>query len=180
MANFISNRQKTISIGISNYTEGSTVLDATGNVSISGIVTAKTGSAVTYYGDGSNLTGIAVTNLQFNNSSISIATTDGSILLKSNNVLVASISSETVYWKVPLHLDNNRIVNLAAPSALSDAANKYYVDNQVAGDFPTGDYGHLVDTQFDAFNQIITNFTIFDCLSDPSGSLDTADLGALT
>ena len=62
MANFISNRQKTISIGISNYTEGSTVLDVTGNVSISGIVTAKTGSAVTYYGDGSNLTGIAVTN----------------------------------------------------------------------------------------------------------------------
>jgi hypothetical protein len=58
MANFISNRKKTISIGISNYTEGSTVLDATGNVSISGIVTAKTGSAVTYYGDGSNLTGL--------------------------------------------------------------------------------------------------------------------------
>jgi hypothetical protein len=52
MTNFISNRKKTISIGISNYTEGSTVLDATGNVSISGIVTAKTGSAVTYYGDG--------------------------------------------------------------------------------------------------------------------------------
>jgi hypothetical protein len=180
MANFISNRQKTISIGISNYTEGSTVLDATGNVSISGIVTAKTGSAVTYYGDGSNLTGIAVTNLQFDNSSISIATTDGSILLKSNNVIVASISSETAYWRVPLHLDNNKITNLAAPGSLSDATNKDYVDNQVAGDFPTGDYGDLSSGTSDAFGQVITNFTAFDCLTTPSGSLSATDLGVLT
>ena len=180
MANFISNRQKTISIGISNYTEGSTVLDATGNVSISGIVTAQTGSAVTYYGDGSNLTGIAVTNLQFNNSSISIATTDGSILLKSNNVLVASISSETVYWRVPLHLNNNRIISLAPPAALSDAVNKDYVDNQVAGGFPTGDYGLVLIPQSDVFGQIVTDFVTFDCLTDPEGSLATTDLGVLT
>lgn len=178
MAKFLSDRQRTLSVGIANYTEGSTVLDVTGNIGVSGIVTAKTGAAVTYYGDGSKLTGIAVTNLQFNNSSISIATTDGSIVLKSNDVIVASISSETAYWKVPLHLDNNKITNLAAPSSLSDAANKDYVDNQVAGDFPTGDYGDLSSGDTDAFGQVITNFTAFDCLTTPSGSLASVDLGS--
>jgi len=135
-------------------------------------------SATSFFGSGSNLTGIAVTNLQFNNSSISIATTDGSIVLKSNDVIVASISSETAYWKVPLHLDNNKITNLAAPSSLSDAANKDYVDNQVAGDFPTGDYGDLSSGDTDAFGQVITNFTAFDCLTTPSGSLASSDLGS--
>lgn len=180
MTKFLSNRQRKVDVGISNYTEGSTVLDVIGNINISGIVTASSGAAVTYYGDGSNLTGIAVTNLQFGDSSISIATTDGSILLKSNNVVVAAISSETAYWKVPLHLDNNKITNLAAPSSLSDAANKDYVDNQVAGDFPTGDYGDLSSGDTDAFGQVITNFTAFDCLTTPSGSLASVDLGALT
>jgi len=180
MAKFLSDRQRTLSVGIANFTEGSSVLDVTGDIGVSGIVTAKTGAAVTYYGDGSNLTGIAVTNLQFNDSSISIATTDGSIIFKSNNVIVASISSETAYWRVPLNLNNNRITNLAAPSSLSDAANKDYVDNQVAGDFPTGDYGDLSSGDSDAFGQVVTNFVAFDCLTTPSGSLATTDLGALT
>jgi hypothetical protein len=179
MAKFLSDRQRTLSVGIANYTEGSSVLDVTGDIGVSGIVTAKTGAAVTYYGDGSNLTGIAVTSLQFNDSSISIATTDGSIIFKSNNVIVASISSETASWRVPFNLNNNRITNLAAPSSLSDATNKDYVDNQVAGDFPTGDYGDLFSGN-DAFGQVVTNFVAFDCLTTPSGSLETADLGALT
>ena len=58
MAKFLSDRQRTLSVGITNYTEGSTVLDITGNINVSGIVTAKSGAAVTYYGDGSKLTGV--------------------------------------------------------------------------------------------------------------------------
>ena len=150
-------------------------ITGTGNINLTGVVTATS-----FSGDGSNITGIAVTNLQFNDSSISIATTDGSILLKSNSVIVASISTEAAYWKVPLHLDNNKITNLAAPSSLADAANKDYVDNRVAGDFPTGDYGDLGGGDTDAFGQVITNFTAFDCLVTPSGSLSTTDLGELT
>ena len=150
-------------------------ITGTGNINLTGVITATS-----FSGDGSGLTGIAVTNLQFNNSSISIATTDGSILFKSNNVVVASISTEAAYWKVPLHLDNNKITNLAAPSSLADAANKDYVDNRVAGDFPTGDYGDLASGTTDAFGQVITNFTAFDCLVTPSGSLAETDLGALT
>ena len=180
MAKFLSDRQKSISVGIPNYTEGSTVFDVTGNISVSGIVTAKSGAGVTYYGDGSKLTGIAVTNLNFDNTSVSIATTDGSISLTSNDVLVASISSERIYYYVPIDMGNNRITTLAAPSSLSDAANRDYVDNQVAGDFPTGDYGDLSSGDTDAFGQVITNFTAFDCLVTPSGSLTITDLGALT
>ena len=58
MAKYLSNRQRTLDLGISSYTEGSDVLTITGNTIISGIVTAIAGAAVTYYGDGSNLTGI--------------------------------------------------------------------------------------------------------------------------
>ena len=62
----IDGDNNTITTGIvtitnSQVTIGNNVVidaGATGNVSISGIVTAKTGSAVTYYGDGSNLTGL--------------------------------------------------------------------------------------------------------------------------
>jgi len=45
--------------------------------------------------------------------------------------------------------------------------------------FPTGDYGDLNSSSTDAFGQSI-NFTIFDCLTTPSGKLDTEDLGVLT
>ena len=67
MVKFLSNRQRTLDLGISSYTEGSDVLTITGNTSISGIVTAIAGAAVTYYGDGSNLTGVA-------SSAVSIST----------------------------------------------------------------------------------------------------------
>lgn len=60
---FTSNRQKLLDIGISNYTEGSEVLTITGNTSISGIITAAVGAALTYYGDGSGLTGIGISQV---------------------------------------------------------------------------------------------------------------------
>ena len=75
---------------------------------------------------------------------------------------------------------SNKITNLAAPSSLSDGANKDYVDNQIAGDFPTGDYGDLSTGDTDAFGQVITDFTSFDCLTTHSGSLATTGLGELT
>ena len=152
-----------------------TGIACTFDVSVSGAVTATS-----FFGDGSNLAGIASTDLQFNNSSISIATTDGSIVFKSNDIVVASFSSTTAYWRVPLFLDNNKITNLGNPSSTLDGANKNYVDNQVIGDFPTGDYGNLIIGESDAFNQTITNFSSFDCLTEPSGSLATTDLGVLT
>lgn len=152
-----------------------TGIACTFDVSVSGAVTATS-----FFGDGSNLSGIGGSSLQFNNSSVSIASTDGSIVFKSSDVVVATLSSTTAYWNVPLDLNSNKIVNLADPSNLSDASSKNYVDNQVAGDFPTGDYGNLVVGESDAFNQTISNLETFDCLTQPSLSLDTTDLGVLT
>lgn len=145
------------------------------NVNVSGIVTATS-----FEGDGSNLTGIGLSVISNNNTSVSIASTDGSIVLKSNDVIVASFSSTTAYWRVPLFLDDNKITNLAEPSSSSDATNKDYVDNQIDGVFPTGDYGNLISVTSDSFGQVIGGFTSFDCLTTPTGSLNQEDLGVLT
>ena len=58
MPKYISDRKRKLDLGINSYTEGSDVLSVTGTTKLSGIVTAITGVAVTYYGDGSNLSGI--------------------------------------------------------------------------------------------------------------------------
>mgnify|MGYP000303654676 CR=1 FL=1 len=51
-----------------------------------------------------------------------------------------------------------------------------------AGAFPTGDYGLLdaANSSTDSFGVAIAGLTTFDMKTDPSGSLDTEDLGALT
>jgi len=51
-----------------------------------------------------------------------------------------------------------------------------------AGAFPTGDYGLLdaANSSTDSFGVAVAGLTTFDMKSDPSGSLDTEDLGALT
>ena len=48
--------------------------------------------------------------------------------------------------------------------------------------FPTGDYGLLdsANTSTDAFGQVTGGLTQFDALTQPTGSVDTQDLGALT
>lgn len=48
--------------------------------------------------------------------------------------------------------------------------------------FPTGDYGLLdsANSSTDAFGQVTAGLTTFDMLSQPTGSVDTQDLGALT
>ena len=48
--------------------------------------------------------------------------------------------------------------------------------------FPTGDYGLLdnANTSTDAFGQAVGSLTTFDMLSQPSGSVDGQDLGALS
>ena len=50
------------------------------------------------------------------------------------------------------------------------------------GDFPTGDYGLLdsANQSTDAYGVAIAGLTTFDMKTDPSGSLATEDLGALT
>ena len=50
------------------------------------------------------------------------------------------------------------------------------------GDFPTGDYGLLdsANSATDAFGTAIAGLTTFDMKTDPSGSLATEDLGALS
>lgn len=53
MSNFISGKQRELKIGISSFSEGKTSLEVIGNTNIVGIVTATS-----FYGDGSNLTGI--------------------------------------------------------------------------------------------------------------------------
>ena len=51
-----------------------------------------------------------------------------------------------------------------------------------AGDFPTGDYGLLdaANSSTDAFSIAIAGLTQFDMSTDPTGSLATEDLGALS
>ena len=172
-------------LGIGTFQQGIEVLanglDVTGfstfktGVSVTGVVTATS-----FSGSGSALTGIGVSALSDGDSSISIASTDGSLVFKSNSVIVATMSSETAFFNVPINLNSNKITNLATPSSTTDGANKDYVDNQVAGDYPTGDYGDLSAGDTDAFGQVISDLTSFDCLTTPSGSLSTTDLGELT
>ena len=60
MPKYISDRKRNLNLGISNHTEGSDVLSVTGNTRLSGIVTAITGVAVTYFGSFTgDVTGIA-------------------------------------------------------------------------------------------------------------------------
>ncbi len=150
-------------------------LDVSGNVRVSGVVTATS-----FSGDGSTLTGIAVTNLTVNNTSVSVASTNGAINFVSNNVLVATMSSERIFSFVPIDLGTNKITNIAAPTSLADASNKDYVDNNVSGDFPVGDYGNLSTGTNDAFGVNTSGNQTFDCLITPSGVLELKDLGVLT
>ena len=88
MIKLLSNNQRTLGLGISNHTEGSDVLTITGNTNISGIVTSRVGSSVTYYGDGSNLTCITASQV----GAIADIVTDttpqlgGNLDLNSNNI----------------------------------------------------------------------------------------------
>ena len=162
------------SVGIGTTTPTSS-LHVVGNGKFTGIVTASS-----FSGDGSALTGIAITQLSFNNTSVSVASTNGAINFVSNNVLVATMSSERIFSFVPIDLGNNKITNLATPTSLADAANKDYVDNNVAGEFPVGDYGDLSTGTNDAFGVNTSGNETFDCLITPSGTLATKDLGVLT
>jgi len=71
-------------------------------------------------------------------------------------------------------IDQNINSNLAALAAGIAAS--------AAGDFPTGDYGLLdaANSSTDSFGVAIAGLTTFDMKTDPSGSLATEDLGALT
>ena len=63
---------------------------------ISGIVTAKAGAAVTYYGDGSNLTGITDNVVTINNNA-------------NNRVITGSGSANTLEGEANLTFDGNTL-----------------------------------------------------------------------
>ena len=54
MSKFLSGRERELKVGIVSYSENKTVLEVVGNSNFTGIV-----SATSFYGDGSNLTGIS-------------------------------------------------------------------------------------------------------------------------
>ena len=166
-------------------TVGFATIYSNGNATFTGIVTASQ-----FYGDGSNLTGVTATvsgvgtaiERSTVNSSVSIATSDGSIIFKCNGDIVASIGQNSAFLRVPLNVDGNKITNLPRPESPSDASTKDYVDNQVDGELPTGDYGDIIEGSNDAFGQIIKDYREreYDCLDTPSKFLSVFDLGTVT
>jgi hypothetical protein len=141
-----------------------------GNVNSSGIITASS-----FVGP---VTGIS-TGLSSGTSSVSIASTNGSIKFIVNNSLVATLSTAGIFSFVDLDMGLNNINNLAEPAAASDAATKNYADTGTST-FPTGDYGGFTSGDTDAFGQVTSNFTSYDLLDEPSGSIQTEDFGVLT
>ena len=113
---------------------------------------------------------------------------------------IASISVDTAAGTETRLNANLDVVqdNVAAAISVSDAFGTYAnttfstVSNAAAlaagiaasasGDFPTGDYGLLdaANSSTDSFGVAIAGLTTFDMKTDPSGSLSTEDLGALT
>jgi len=102
MAKLLSGRLRNLNVGISSYTEDSRVFTATGNAFISGILTATS-----YYGDGSNLTGvlsgddIETRNLKVTGigtiSGLTYPTTDGTY----NQVLATDGSGTLAFLTIP-------------------------------------------------------------------------------
>jgi len=174
LASVINVNDETKNVGIGT-TNPESKLSVGGDLTASGNITAAS-----FSGSGSALTGIAFTQLSVNNTSVSVASTNGAINFVSNNVLVATMSSEKIFSFVPIDLGNNKITNLAAPTSLADASNKDYVDNNISGFFPVGDYGDLSTGANDAFGINTSGNEVFDCLITPSGTLTPEDLGILT
>lgn len=65
MVKFLSDRQRKLSVGIQSYTESSTVLDAIGDISVTGIVTATGGFNLGISSSGSLITSGPITTLNF-------------------------------------------------------------------------------------------------------------------
>lgn len=139
------------------------------NINSTGVITS-TGGFV------GNVVGVA-TGLSLGNSNIFIA--DESIKFVVNNSLIATISTTGIFSVVDLNMGLNNITNLAEPSAASDASTKNYADTGDS-DFPIGDYGGFTSGDTDSFGQVISDFTSYDLLNTPSGSLQTEDFGVLT
>lgn len=134
-----------------------------GNINSTGIITS-TGGFV------GNVVGVA-TGLSSQNNSVFI--TSDSIKFILNNSLIATIST------TGLNMGSNKITNLAEPSAATDASTKNYADTG-SSDFPIGDYGGFTSGDTDSFGQVISDFTSYDLLNTPSGSIQTEDFGVLT
>ena len=101
MDKFLSGRKRNLNIGISSFTEGTTVLQVTGNV---GIGTTNAFSPLTVVGDG-NFTGVVTASRL-----ISVATTGTSPLSVASSTLVSNLNVEFLAGKPgPYYTDASKI-----------------------------------------------------------------------
>ena len=85
------------------YRIGNSFLHATG-LNVSGIVTATEGGTVTYYGDGSNLTGVVASDVPVGNSgsaTIFYETDDATTISTTTTLSRASSNPGKIYTKFP-------------------------------------------------------------------------------
>ena len=85
------------------YRIGNSFLHATG-LNVSGIVTATQGGTVTYYGDGSNLTGVVASDVPVGSSSeatIFYETDDATTISTTTTLSRASSNPGKIYTKFP-------------------------------------------------------------------------------
>ena len=172
-------------LGIGTTNPGARI-DVSGDVNVSGVVTAtsfsgnltgnvtgtvnSTGVITATSGFVGNVVGVA-TGLSSQNNNVFI--TSDSIKFIINNSLVATIST------AGLNMQSNKITSLGEPTAATDASTKNYADTG-ASDFPTGDYGGFTSGDTDAFGQVVSDFTSYDTFNLPSGSVQIEDFGVLT
>lgn len=139
----------------------SVLIDKTGII-VSGTATAGSGiiTATAFYGDGSNLTGIG-TNLWSSN---------GNVVYVDNKNISIGVNTTTYLLEVGTSLTKD----------ITTRINGSIVADKVVGihtlSIPIGDYGSFTQT-VDAFG--IPTDTVFDCLYEPGGRLESVDYGAL-
>lgn len=110
MSKYSSNRQRELLIGISSYTEDDIVLDVTGNVNISGVVTA-----VNFYG---NLFGTATTAEGLINQPdvvLGITTVGNVTILPSGIITSSNPGIETVVY----YGDGSKLIGVSAFSVIT-------------------------------------------------------------
>lgn len=143
--------------GVSTVSQGIT---GTPNINV-GVVTATF-----YYGDGRFLSGIGTDRWFVNNST--------NTLYSLSNVGIATTVADSV-------LEVGSTISSTRGKNITSKINGILVSDKVVGihtlSIPVGDYGNFTPTQ-DAFG--IYTDTIFDCLYEPGGKVDSIDYGVLT
>ena len=124
MAEYLSNRQRKLNIGISSYTENQLVLDVIGNTNITGIVTA-----FKFYGDGSELTNVVVsiadtaTNVVGGIASVSSLNVSGistvGFLTGENAYFSGVITATNFYGNLVGNADSSSLADIASYASIA-------------------------------------------------------------